>query len=113
MSQTLDKIDNDFVLVIAGINVRRDEESRRRRFLRSFVDGLMSTFTFSAPPPRELDLPITRAILNRSDADAIQSDWEAIGNDLRIVIETYENEQEPPQEEEHEEAGSWVGSYTA
>lgn len=52
--------------------------------LCAFFEGFRSIQLF--PPACQLDFPVTRAILARTDEEAIASDWVAVGNDLRKAM---------------------------
>lgn len=45
--------------------------------MRDFLDGLLSIFTFGRIPEK------CREIVERDECDAIRSDWENVGDDLR------------------------------
>ena len=58
--------------------------TKRNAFLR----GMLSLFC----PWLSWSHEETRRILNTSDADAVRSDWQAVGDDLRAAMRQFERE---------------------
>ena len=64
--------------------------------LKPFIQGMLSAFTLF-PKPRSVEeltseLPhVQRKKSDDPDVDALRSDWEEVGNDMRTAIRRIEN----------------------
>lgn len=56
----------------------------------AFWQGFFSAFCIF--PPRRARTKFGRRFLQRSDAEALRSDWEAVGADMRRAMEAYDAE---------------------
>lgn len=64
--------------------MKRKLSTKRNAFLRGMLSLICPWLSWSHEE--------TRRILRTSDADAIRSDWQAVGDDLRTAMQQFERE---------------------
>ena len=67
---------------------KTNRQSTALYFLRPFISGIASIFSFGHGA---IDIP-SSAKTEMTDKEALESDWLAVGSDMRSAIDKYERE---------------------